>query len=277
MKKIEVFMNFVDSIYDYNSISHFLKDVYEHKKKNNSSFSIRSWAKKMRIDSSGALSQMINGKRRIPTKLLKSFSEELLLSDKEELYFRRLHELEVIESTSPSSQRNIKSKFFNKLFFKKRVSTNDSLIKKTPVFFVLKTLKSQKHFEVKEMTFKNVRKYLDPAIGDAELNEALNVYKKRENFALLPERLTNQIEQKSKDVQRFHHYFFKIAIEKLFKSPVESKEFNSYSMNIDPEDMHLIKKRIRAFHDEMISEFDKVEGTQTYQLGSYFCELGRLK
>ncbi|RYZ86073.1 MAG: TIGR02147 family protein, partial [Proteobacteria bacterium] len=74
------------SIYKFHSVSEFLRHSYEEKRRNNSRFSIRAWAKLMGLKSPTSLHAVIHGKRKIPLSYHGILAKTLQLTAEESYY-----------------------------------------------------------------------------------------------------------------------------------------------------------------------------------------------
>ena len=78
----------------------------------------------------------------------------------------------------------------------------------------------------------------------------------------------NKVDTPSQAVQEYHQKMSMIASEEIKKQPVDEREYNSITFNLDGRKIKDAKKKIRHFVDEFISEFEAPKGksNQTYQI-----------
>lgn len=78
------------SIFEYDSASEFLKAVFEQKKRERPSFSIRSWSLRLNAGHVTSLARILNNQRKIPLGMVKVLGDSLDLQPHERTYFEIL-------------------------------------------------------------------------------------------------------------------------------------------------------------------------------------------
>ncbi|MDA8792709.1 TIGR02147 family protein [Bacteriovoracaceae bacterium] len=264
-------------IYLFEKSSDFLCHKYLEKKKKNPSFSIRSWAKQLGLNSHGNLQQIINGKRTSPKKFVPLFGKSFELHEKEIEYLDTLIDL---EKSKTSDQREI----FRKKIEAMRPShsritaheMNSDLLLKDPLYIIIRTMLEREDFildldwikskirldvtnEQIEMTIKKLVE-----LGLAEFKEGTLVKTYRH--------VKNKIDIPSDIGREFHRNMAEFAGREIHLQDMNNREYSSFCFNIRPESMEKAKEKIRRFVVDFMEEFEAAQNTssETYHLNVQF-------
>lgn len=260
------------SIYDFLDPSEFLKEALEEKKKNNSSFSLRSWAYQLGMKSHGPLHAMLNGQRSIPKKYVPLFLRSLKLEKREAKFFEILVDLQRAKSVEEKD-----------LYLEKLKQLSPKELREVDDIEAYKYITEPIHIILAEMTelksFSNslgwIKKHLRPNVNlkdlDIILERLINLGILKKEKSKLKKQIQHIYTAKeimSKAVQEYHKRMSQLAIEQISKQKIEDREFNAISFNIKKENLPKIKEFIREFSDQMIQEFeaDSGQGDETYHL-----------
>lgn len=80
----------VPTVYEYSDPLSYLRDVLSFRQKKNPSFSIRSWARQLKVKNSSTLWRVLQGQRGISEALLDQLSDNLQLNSEERLFLESL-------------------------------------------------------------------------------------------------------------------------------------------------------------------------------------------
>lgn len=265
------------SVFRYELASQFLKDAWLEKKSKNPGFSLRAWASHLGFKSHASLNKVLNGQRSIPKSYLPKMADSLGLTSPECFYLETLINLEHSK------------KFEEKVFYRERLRQMSP--KSTLNFKEVESyrfLKDPIHALILEMTslkdFAPDPEWIQSRLAfkrsAAEITEAidrlfaLGLLQKDPNgkVSKTNENLSNIPDVRNEGVQEYHKNVSRLAIELIEKQDPEEREFNGYSISIDPSRMKRAKQLIREFITAFSNELEAAPGqaTATYQLNVQF-------
>lgn len=268
-KKLDIFL--------YNDPALFLRDHWLMKKKKNSSFSIRAWAKLLGISSHSQLHQMIYGKRAIPKKYLQPLATHLGLNQTEAEYLENLINIHRSKDESEKS-------FYHKKIITKRKKMkvafheieNFDLVKNPLHFFILEMflLKGRKFSPEKirdmlmfDYSLQEIKRAIDTLI-----NLKLAVRISENEYAKLPDTIFTKSDVPSAALREYHKNLAEHAKQAVEVQPPLEREYNAVTFNIKKEDMPEAKEMIRQFRQEFVDRFIAMDttGDRTYHLNINF-------
>ncbi|MDH4466880.1 MAG: TIGR02147 family protein [Bacteriovoracaceae bacterium] len=268
------------TIYHYHDPANFLKDRYQFMKEKNSSFSIRSWAKVLKIKHHNSLFEILKRKRKIPPKLVPTFIASLKLDRKEGAYFYQLVNLQ--RSKSAEEKELILNKL-NSISTHKKLELNlvDTFTSlKDPLHIIITELSCLKNFSSDPKWIKNKLGFKTTI---AQIEDAIRrlietgIMRKDEHGHLIK---TNDHTYSKSDVldlglQIYHKNVMALASKAIDTQKIEDREYNAYCINIDKTRLPEIKKFIRNFLNDFAIEFEVKDGKSddTYQLNTQFFNL----
>lgn len=250
------------NIYEFESLSSYLKAVFEDKKKANPMFSIRAWCKVIGVTSPGALNQIVNGKRDMPLRHFDSLSDYLEIGVEEQEYLK-----ELFFSSKVKKDFRKRLQKLNPLLWKKKNIVKNKKVVSNFMLFTLRDL--LKRADSKDLTFEDLRREFCEDISDEEIGKAYYGYMEYSDRLAKKGRLKTEKNKTSESVQNVHEYFLELAQKRLKSVPVEKRNFTNFSINIDESRVEELKKRIEFYTDSLIEEFDDDKNANvTYHLGS---------
>jgi uncharacterized protein (TIGR02147 family) len=228
-------------------IQDILVQEYRHAKARNPSFSQRAFAKRLGL-SSGAMSSIFNGKRKISKqmalRLLESLGADPVQKDQVMLEFGPKN------STSSPIKRSTKER---------QLSMDQFEIIADGIHFSLLCLMETKDFE-------SCPKYMAKRLGKSikEVKTALKrlerlqllTLDKEGNYTYQPVELTSPDEIISSSLKQSHVESMQDAKESLFRDPISSRDFTSQTIAISTEKIGQAKELIRRFNDELAELMD---------------------
>lgn len=229
----------------------FLKNKFEEAKRVNESFSVRTFAQRAGV-SSGAMSEILAGKRPISRKLAERIAFALKLNPTEKSQF-------LSEQTSQDSLGIKKVRFVNQ--------TQVQYIT-DPAYFNFLAL-------MDTVNFKNDQQWIAKKL-DISVEKVNLIVLRFKEFGFLIEangqlKKTKDIfsttdDIKSEHVITSHIETLKSARHSLSNDPMEIRDFTSFSFPADPKLLGKVKERIRAFQDEIAVLMSGSENTEVYKL-----------
>jgi plasmid maintenance system antidote protein VapI len=224
------------------------------RKRRNSQFSLRSFAKLLEI-SPGQLSSLINGKKNLTTKQAVKIIEKLNLSEEDSL--------DLIRGLHP------KLKDLKVESLEENVLTEDQF----------RMISNWHHFAVlslgsvrdNQATAKWVsdRIGIDPTSAQLVLERLARLEMieiKNGKFRQSSKPLNTKTEIPSRVIRDYHHQNLRLAAEKLENVAVELREFSAITMAVDARKLAKAKKMINEFKQRLCKELETREATEVYTL-----------
>jgi uncharacterized protein (TIGR02147 family) len=232
----------------------FLKTKYLEMKHANPHYSVRTFALKAGV-SSGAMSEILNGKRSISKDLAEKICRNLKLNPTERSRF--------FGSTVDLTKSEKKIGY---LTSKQFASIHDQY------YFSLLAL-------IETSNFKSDDNWIAQRLGILPEQAQYVVYRLKQ-MGLIAEKEGHLVKTKAvfsttddvKDdfIQRAHHETLKSALNSLRHDPVNLRDFTSFTFPTDPQLMGLVKERIRLFQDEIAELMTQNQTTEVYKLAIQF-------
>lgn len=246
-----------------------LRDGYLHRQLSNPRYSLRAYARDLRVDSS-TLSQIMNGKRKIPAKNARSFAQILKLDPRETTLF--------VESInrSATSLDDIK------------ISSLDERYMLDESYF--KVIAEWEHYALLDLfdlkDFRSETDYFQEKLGLTE-PRLLEVLENLKQSGLLRETTDGNFERTYPDIRttedargealnQAHLEELELAKEKLRAVKKELRDFSSATFAVDPDQMDEAKTIIREFRQKMRALLEKGEKREVYMLAIQFFPLTEL-
>lgn len=250
------------SVFDYLNPSAYLQDVWKANKKNAREGSVRTVAKEIGLSAHGPLHQMLIGKRKISKNLVPKLAQFFKLSDDETLYLDFLVKLSHAKDSKAvdfytSMMKRVVPKKSNT--FKQIV---DFSFQKSPINFFILELASLVKLP---NDWKVIQKHLVRSYNEKEIKDSIKILiesnkivvegkylvrKDTDNFTSIPDTLNLAS-------RNCHKEFCSIASEALDSQPLEDREFNTYTLNIDVEKLPEIKKYLRKVIANFSAKFEE--------------------
>jgi uncharacterized protein (TIGR02147 family) len=260
------------SIYKYESVAEFLRDSYIEKRRTNSRFSIRAWAKQMGLKSPTSLHAVIHGKRKIPLTYHGSLVRTLRLSSEEAYFLLALvsyeHAKNDLQKFTYLEKIQVLRKYKNLTMYE--LANFEALSE--PLYTCIIEMSGLKNFENDRVWIqKNNRVTKDiNQIKQALQNLVAQGYLKLEEGILKKthSHISNVPDLANMGSQNYHRRISFLAAEQIRAQPVEDREYNSFSLNVKKEDLFKMKASLREYIKHFITEFEAApgQGEATYQL-----------
>lgn len=230
-----------------------VREAFEKARTKNSSLSLRAFAKKGGV-SSGALSDLLAGKRRISRKLALRLSESFLLDPKE--------------------IKQIAEAFADKSFTKtpleySTLAADQHALIVDWVHYAILSLVKLKNFQEDPAWISNrlgvARKESKMAL-DRLIKLGLLVRKNSGRLQRSQTRFSTSDGPSNVLLRRAHLNNLELAAASLNRDHTEMRDFSSVTMAIDPKKIHEAKRRIRDFQDSLASFLEQGRQSEVYRL-----------
>ncbi len=256
----------------------YLRESYAKKKQRNSSYSLRSFANHLDIDS-GSLSAIMNNKRVPSLKLAKRILDKLDCSVKEEEQF-------LLSIAHKQRQRNLKRIDPEVRKLEKQGYSKTTLLDES----VYQTVSEWHHAAILELTYKSDFKgtpgyivdklgisYLDAKTALERLLDLGLLKKEGEKIVKADHHLDgNSKGITSKALRKKQKAIREKAIEAIDKQPLASRYMTTVTMCIDPDFLSKAQKLIDQFNDSLCSLLESGDRKEVYtmEIGLFSLENG---
>jgi uncharacterized protein (TIGR02147 family) len=274
----------MDSIFNYLDYRSFLRDFYESRKKNDTFFSYRYMAFKLKMDHS-LLVKILSGKRHIADNAIENYTKLCKLKKREALYFETLVNFEKARTKEQS-----------RIYFEKLLALKDyrssTITKEFYKYF-------QKWYYVAIRSLLDIYKFrgnyrslatqLNPPITAAEAKEAITLLEKLKFIKKDSDgvyRVTDahvSTPEKWQDIaiSTYQKEVIKMSSLSIDRNPKETRDISTITMSINKECFEDIKQIIRECRTAIIKRVDLIPDDQKsdrlYQLNIQFIPLSKIK
>ncbi len=231
-----------------------LRSHLDDRRRRNSRFSLRSFAKHLEI-SPGQLSSLINGKKNLTAKQAVKIIEKLNLSEQDALdLMRELHpKLRALSPPSPSTQLLSEDEF--------------RLISSWEHFAILSLGKVRENRATPEWIASALAIDLPTATVAFQRLKRMGLIRLKDgHFRQTTKPLITTTEVPSSAIREYHRQNLLLAAQKIESVPVEEREFTSITMAVNPRRMEKAKKIIREMKQKVCDELETSDCTEVYTL-----------
>ena len=233
------------------AIQRALSHEFARRQIKNSSYSLRAFAQRLKMNS-GALSSVLNGKRKISKKMACRLADHLCLNPQEKAQFltdfSKGNQAQALHYTQLSvDQFNLLSEWHH-FAIMSLIETND---------------------------FKNELKWIAKRLG-VPLRKVRSALKRLQRLGLIAvdddkvslthERYVTSDEISNISLQRSHAKNLELAKYSLERDALEDRDFSAITLAIDPKKIKEAKERIRLFLDEMSLLLEANPKSEVYKL-----------
>lgn len=261
------------SVFDYQNYRLFLSDFLIEKKQQEKGFSQRDILRKMDVNSSGFLSNVLSGRNNLTTTQVATLSKILKLKKAEAAYFEAMvlfTQSKTLEEKNTYYSRMVK---LQKSKFKSLKSSQLSLFAKWH-YAVIRELIYIHEFSG---DYKTLAKMVDPPITPKEAEEAIN---ELEKIGLIKKESNGIYRQKSgivttgDEVRSFHVANFlldtiKHAERALDTVPPNERDMSVLTLKLSKEKTKQIKTEIQMFRKKLL----RMAETDSNQQQVYQCNI----
>jgi uncharacterized protein (TIGR02147 family) len=260
------------SVFSYTDPAPYLSDAFAQKKKKNPSFSIRSWAKSIGLESHTPLNLAMTGKRSLSRKHIPALIESLGLNKKEALYFENLVNL---SGAKTDAEKRHLLQSLNSARPRNTVSTHEMThyeVIRDPLHSVLIEMTQLRDFEwnatwiAKRLRRSQPKKIIEAAMQ--RLIECGLVKVSDTKVTRVHDFATTTPDLKNLAAQEYHAAVCDLAKEALKSQEVHNRQFNGVAFGIQKTKLPAAKERIREFVKAFCQEFESEScaAEEVYQL-----------
>lgn len=240
----------------------------------NPSFSQRAFAKRLGL-SSGATSNLLNGKRKISKKMANQLADRLSLDPLEKEKILESFPEKAASQEKESSQKRIKSVKRSKK--ERKLSLDQFEIVANPLHFTLLSLLELKGLNpTTENLAKRLGKPLKEVKAAIDRLERLELIKRvGKKLIVTGEELASPDEVVSSAIKKHHVLSMEEAKESLLRDPLNKRDFTSQTIAISPGKLEEAKALIRTFGEQLAELLDEGEKEEVYKINVQFFPLTR--
>lgn len=246
-------------------------------KERNPAFSQRAFAKRVGL-SSGAMSSLMSGQRRISKKLAKRLLDNLALNpvEKSEL----LQSFEGEKKNGPEQVSVIKTlQPIERTKKEKRLSLDQFEILANPLHFNLLSLLEIPGYQRSpaKMARKLGKETREVRLALERLTRLGLVEKSSEGFLPTNEEIASPDEVASSGIKRHHIESMEEARDSLFRDPIDKRDFTSQTLAVNSKQLEQAKALIRTFGEQLAELLDQGPGEKedVYKINIQFFPVTR--
>ena len=269
------------SVFDYTDYRRFLKAYYEHQKRKNPAFSYRYFALKAKVNSSGLLKNVIDGKRSLGRGLIVRCAQAMKLKKKEAEYFECLV---VFNEASTVEEKRI---FFGRLLALRKPEAYQVQASQFEVY------SKWYYTAVRELIcitpfrgdYAALARSLDPAIRPEQAERALRVLLEAQlivkdeqgRYRQAQSLITTGPEVESVSVAQYQIACMDLAQEAIDRHEAAVRDISTLTLGITAEGFAMLKEEIVSFRKKLLS-LDRIflAPDRVYQLNMQFFPLSKL-
>ncbi len=253
-------------IWDYMDYRVYLKDWYADAKANRRGFSHRAFSEEAGFSSPNFLKLVMDGDRNLTEKSIIPFMKGLRLNKQEQEFF---HNLVFFTQAKNHEEKN---GFYSRMLQSRKFSQLKPLEKRQFDFYttwyhpIVRELVNSQYFDG---TAEWVAQHVQPAITVAQATKSLEL------LALLGlikrcddgkwQQADNLIstgpEIKSNVLMQYHQNLLELARHQLTAVPAKERDVSSLTLGIKPEQIPLLKEKIREFRRDILKVVSEEEDT----------------
>jgi uncharacterized protein (TIGR02147 family) len=251
------------SIYDYTNYRLFLHDLLKEKRAKKSHLTYDELGKQVGFSSRGFVTQILQGKSKIPQKLIEKFALALGLKKKEREYFTLLVKFNQAKS---HAQRN---KFYQMIIarFRTRIATLDP--EKFDFYnkWYISAVRSLLGYYPFNGDYEKLAKQLNPAITPGQARKAIRllrrlglIEKKDDGYYHLKDRMiTTGGSVQSVAVTNFQQETMELAKEALSRFPRNQRNSSTLTLGLSDEGYRAVEEKLAGLRKDLfeIAKFDK--------------------
>lgn len=251
--------------------------MLQYKYSENSSFSVRSWSKKMGFKSHTSLVNFLNNDRKIKPQHVDFLLKGLKIKNDSENYFKALVHFN-------SAKTNLEKEFY--------ISKLKTLHPNHELSFVeldqFKTIADWHHMAILEMinlkNFKNDYEWISKRLGNkVSKHQVQDAIKRMLHLGLISE-ANGQLTKTNKSlmtpkgktnecIKEHHKQVIELAAQAVEEQSLNERYFNSCTMTIDASLINVATELIIEFRRKLAKVMEKNQGDETYQLTVQFFRL----
>jgi uncharacterized protein (TIGR02147 family) len=269
------------SVFDYTDYRRFLKAYYEHQKRRNPAFSYRYFALKAKVNSSGLLKNVIDGKRGLGRGLIVRCAEAMKLKKKEAEYFECLVDF--------NEARTVEEKriFFERLLALRKPDAHQ--VQASQFEFYSKWYYSAIRELIGMIPFRGdyaaLARALDPPIRPEQAEKAVRVLEELQlivkdaqgRYRQAQPLITTGAEVESVSVAQYQIACMDLAKEAIDRHEAALRDISTLTLSLSREGFAALKEEIVSFRKKLLAMERGFQGPdRVYQLNLQFFPLSKL-
>ena len=265
-------MQTLPDIYQFTSLADYLKAVSDSKKRKNPRWSLTLWSKKLSLQGSGTLSNIISGRRIPVASTIENLKIDLGLSEYECEYFDAL--VTVSSKTTPpqlqvSAQKLIQERAVGKDYVE--ISAEEFKHISSPLALIL--IESAKikgvqmtatwinqHLTLEKLDSEEIENTLDALTRAGLIQLVDGKHEASKLFYKTPS------DDNSENIRQFYEASMKLNLRAVREIEPDERHFNAISFCTDSKRIDEMKKEIHAFSKHILQKYDQPSGDTIYQL-----------
>ena len=261
------------------AIQKLLREKFDESRNTNPQFSLRAFSARAGV-SPGALSEILEGRRRVSSDLARRIAERLYLDpqDRAELLKlfpqKRAYKKREMDAVNEGARLNDEA---DKSYL--RLSAARYRIIGDWEHFAILSLIKTRNFKA-DPAWIGKRLGISTKSAESAIERLLSVemIEKTENGGLrrTSTRFRTQDDQLDYSLQRSHLRTLELAAESLKRDSVHQRDFTTVTLPIHPKKLSMAKELLRKFQDEFCVQVESDETTEVYRLSMQLFPLTRL-
>lgn len=266
------------SIYSFKDAVDYLNWVYDKRRAERASFSLRSWARQMRLPHAATLSSVLRRKQRLPSDLAERLVRNLQLSKPEAEHFQ------LLALYSGESREEARTWLARRILEQTKDSAWPSLSLDTlrliadwKKFLVLEAL-SCKQFNPKRDV---LRTRFGDLIGRREIEDCIELFirlglveRTAEGSLQKPvRRFSTPHDVPDAELRQLQKSFLELSIAALENCPVDEREFSAALFVTSRKKIQGAKSRIRKFRQELAESLRDDDGDTVFAMNLSLFEI----
>lgn len=261
----------------YSNSKDFLQESFKNIQSNDSNYSIRKFAKLLKVSSHGTLYLMLTGKRRTTKSVVQRLAEVFQLGALEKRYLITLVEKEGTKSKKIKNELDVVLvKLISEIQKNKPVIINSETVQKDPIHFSILELIGLEGMKNDPVKISKMLKHkyqideIESAIKNLKDNQLIHIDTKKilirtKNSLVYSETDSKKIND---NIKSHHKKLCTLASESLDAQNIDEREFQSLMFNIKNSSINSLKKDMKNFVLEMMNKYECLqnEGESTYNL-----------
>ncbi|MFY7993602.1 MAG: TIGR02147 family protein [Bacteriovoracaceae bacterium] len=259
------------SVYNYKEPMAYIQDFIHLKKREDDSFSIRKWSEELGFSSPAVLVEILKGKKALRPAIVKNIIDKIGLDKSEYMYFMSM----VAKSKSTTDlEEMLYDLFMNELTPSNKESISIRRFTDGDFFshWIFTTILSLAELKDFKMTAENIQSSLREHLPIELVHSALDYIKEKgllniddEGTAtLVYDLISTENDKKYNFVENYYAQMADLS-KKAIKMPLEQREFQSFSIVLNKDQIPMAKEIIRQCRNKL-TKLHSPGGENVYQM-----------
>ena len=244
------------NIYGYTNYRTYLKDFFEHKKKNKAGYSYRVFAREAKLSSPNYLKLLIDGKRNLGEKTIPNIIQALGLEGNMGEYFTNLVKMNHTSCLQKKEHYLHHIKSLTPLVHKRKLGLETHRFLSHWINPVLTEMVEMSNFKAdpywitKKMVLDSPLKTISQS-WQFLLESGFVEKIKTGGFKVKDKVILSSDEIKNMAVQRFHLLMLDTAKKVLGIVPIDKREYRALTIRVSENSVKELKEKLKKFHDDI--------------------------